>query len=548
MRHMEEQQQLSVELPDLPESVWKHVMQYVGLKDRLCSCSRVSKKLHRASLAATDNITWTVPEDKPYLQADVVTWLSASQHQVTSLRLSNARQPLRDLQSPHLQVLQLQQCSISQQGLLHSLQHLTQLSLQFCMLSDGLESLAGISALTNLQHLVLGALMDGQQQGVRQLSAPDLLPNLTGLTHLEISKRLVLTAASMQQLSCLTDLSTLILHLRSSSEVSTAALQAMQHCQRLQQLDLNSPGVPIDLSTAPFLSRASSLLQFRLLHGTLALPALAALTQLQQLDLNHVQVLPDAAALLMLLPALQQLQRLRVGFLQCQWPPVSTAYSAIAACSNLQHLELSGCQLPAEPWQEIFPANARLPHLTTLLLGQVLSVGHVQPAMDTADAARMAACCPELQELQLWRQLDPSAELHSLQQLTALTRLWLAGVSQEALSSLAAVTTLQDLYVVLGEPLFLLGDFLSVSRAVQAAPEQLQQLTTLTQLTRLMVHMCGEPGGVSLSNKVSLPGHRVVMGYTAHVAATPTASSLLHIMKQHCALACWVCSFLLYNV
>jgi hypothetical protein len=34
-------------------------------------------------------------------------------------------------------------------------------------------------------------------------------------------------------------------------------------------------------------------------------------------------------------------------------------------------------------------------------------------------------------------------------------------------------------------------------------PDQLQQLTTLRQLTRLMVHVRGQPGGMSFSNLVS---------------------------------------------
>jgi hypothetical protein len=187
------------------------------------------------------------------------------------------------------------------------------------MLTDDFNSLSSIEALTGLQHLVLGALLDKQQQGVRQLSADNLLPKMNKLTHLEKAKakRLVLSAASIQHLGCLTDMRTLVLHFGSNSDVSTAALQALQHCQRLQCLDLSHPGTPISLSTAPFLSHASALQQLKLAHGALAPCALTALTQLQQLDLNHVELLPDAAALLALLPALQQLQHLRLGFLQC---------------------------------------------------------------------------------------------------------------------------------------------------------------------------------------------------------------------------------------
>lgn len=248
-----------LELPELPESVWKHVLQYLALTDRLGSCL-VCKMMCRAALAAIDSIAWAVPEHKPYLQASFMGWLSEAQHQVTSLQLANFRQPpLQDLCCPGLQQLLLQQCTVQlagQQGMLQGLQQLTHLSLQLCMLAGGFDSLTSIEALPNVQHLVLGALLDSQQQGVRQLPAQDLLPKLRKLTHLEVAKRLVLSAASIQQLSCLTDLHTLILHFRSNSDVSTAALQSLQHCQRLQRLDLSHPGTPINLSTAPFLSHA----------------------------------------------------------------------------------------------------------------------------------------------------------------------------------------------------------------------------------------------------------------------------------------------------
>lgn len=201
-----------------------------------------------------------------------------------------------------------------------------------------------------------------------------------------------------------------------------------------------------------------------------------------------MELLPDAAALLVLLPALQQLQHLRLRFLQCQWPAVSVAYSALAAGSKLQHLELSGCQLPAGAWQYVFSAARQLPQLTSLLLGQVLKGTHAQPAMDAADVASMAVCCPRLQELQFWKQLQLDAGLQDLQQLSALSRVWLTDVGEGVLSSLAGLTQLQDVYVLL---------------RTEAAAGQLQQLTALSELTRLMIHVHGQPGSVSLSNVVS---------------------------------------------
>lgn len=227
-------------LPDLPESMWSHVMQYLDLQERFRSCSTVSWKLHRAAIAACSSISWAVPVDKPYLLPSFLSWVDTHRPQVTNLQLSNARQPaLVDLGCPQLKQLALQNCSVClagssrNPGSLHGLPALTHLSLQFCCISDGLDSLTAIAGLTDLQHLVLGALLDRQQQGLKQLSAVDLLPQLTKLTHLDISKRMVLSAPSMQQLSCLQDLRTLILHFRSNSDVSTAAMQALQSCKHM---------------------------------------------------------------------------------------------------------------------------------------------------------------------------------------------------------------------------------------------------------------------------------------------------------------------------
>ena len=385
----------------------------------------------------------------------------ASAHQLGPHKREEPPSHAAGLYAPGTRLV-LQHCAICLQsmaglpGLLHGLKHLTHLSLHFSTVLDvnGLNSLSSLAALPDLQHLSLGALLDGQGQGLRQLEAPDLLPKLSKLTYLEVSKRLVLSVPSMQQLSCLSDLQTLILHFRGNSEVSTAALGALFHCPRLQRMDLSHPGVPIDLSTAPFLQQQpSALLQFKLAHGALDMHALGRATQLQHLELNHVQLLPAGAAtaLLSLLPALQQLQHLRLGFLQCQWPPISAQYSAITASSRLMHLELSGCLLPAGVWQHVFPAGRTLLHLSSVLLGHVgvRTTTASQPALAAGDVAQLARCCPGLQELQLWRQLQPHADLEGLQQLPELTRLWLADVGPGVISHLATLKGLRDVYVLL---------------------------------------------------------------------------------------------------
>jgi hypothetical protein len=108
----------------------------------------------------------------------------------------------------------------------------------------------------------------------------------------------------------------------------------------MQHLDLSTLGTPVQHSTAPFLATAAELQHLKVAHGTLKVATLHPLTQLQQLDLNHMTLLPDAAAALALLSTLQHLHHLRLGFLTCPWPPVSAAYHIHSYHSSQHTLSL----------------------------------------------------------------------------------------------------------------------------------------------------------------------------------------------------------------
>jgi hypothetical protein len=119
----------------------------------------------------------------------------------------------------------------------------------------------------------------------------------------------------------------------------------------------------------------------------------------------------DSAVIALLLSHLlhqQQLSHLNLSSsLRCRQPSHSAAaYSAVTGSSKLQHLDISGCMLPAGAWQELFPAGRQLPHLQVLdIQGILTSVHSIAP-----DGSCLVSCCPGLRALRM-ENLQHSAEL-----------------------------------------------------------------------------------------------------------------------------------------
>jgi hypothetical protein len=150
--------------------------------------------------------------------------------------------------------------------------------------------------------------------------------------------------------------------------------------------------------------------------------------------------------------------------LQASAPP--EAYSALTASSKLQHLDISGCKVPAGVWEHMFPAGRQLPHLRVLGLGWVQQYSKPVP---TPEGSRLVSCCPGLQTLDIEHLQYSSKLLAPLTGLSSLQHLSVApcDVSTEVVCQL---TGLRQLKVT--DPSEAGGLLLQLT--------QLQQLTSLT--------------------------------------------------------------------
>lgn len=153
----------------------------------------------------------------------------------------------------------------------------------------------------------------------------------------------------------------------------------------------------------------------------------------------------------------------------------------MTASSKLQHLDLSGCKLPAAAvWQHIFPAGRQLPHLQTLKLADVkqpvLPAGLLPAA--APEGTRLVSCCPALQHLDMQGLCYSRGLVSALQGLTGLHTLMLKDVRGASgdLKSLSQLTGLRELKIL---------------NQVMGGNRLLLQLTKLQQLTSL--HYQGRP-------------------------------------------------------
>jgi hypothetical protein len=258
------------------------------------------------------------------------------------------------------------------------------------------------------------------------------------------------------------------------------------------------------------------------LTGYLLLVAavLQPLTAITSLSLDSLRgaVHPSFAALLSVLPDLQQLQCLRLCHVPSDTAPAA-AFSSIAVCSRLQQLTLERSPIPFDAWEAMFLGH-HLPELHTLSLkevsvmrpheaqqGQGLEAagalagaagaagGPNQPdehalaapalCFTAAHFDMLAACCPVLQSLQLslrppargrfeYLSWDPACVPSALLQLP-LTRLCLEYLEAPAFPVLAQLMGLQHLSV---------SDAKRCLRSDVIAP-----LTALTGLTFLDLRM-----------------------------------------------------------
>jgi hypothetical protein len=169
---------------------------------------------------------------------------------------------------------------------------------------------------------------------------------------------------------------------------SSRALQPLSALTRLVDLRLEGVGGASSKEerervTADMLSGLHCLTRLDLRGCFIEPGVLAGKTKLQHLDLSSHNVnasSDDEASVAHLMPDLQHMQQLTFLDLSehdndCYdigeeiTPQVAATFSALTSSSQLHHLNISRCVLPADVWQHLFPAGRHLPHLTTLNLG-----------------------------------------------------------------------------------------------------------------------------------------------------------------------------------
>jgi hypothetical protein len=415
------------------------------------SAARAHSRLHQAAVQALSSMT--VDDFAQQHQLDVVLLylLRHGQH-VNNLDLGGGIfTEIRLLQLPdHLKLHSLRLSNIELQlqpgsgfkGLVRPGLPLKQLRLYDCKLLDGEEGLAAaLALLPGLQHLLICNVNVAQRFPTAALSA------LHQLTHLELDGAEVSGpdegAPALQPLRALTALARLRLSLRQPTAINSSMLSGAQHLTRLE------------LTDSVFLE----------------LGALAALTQLQHLQLYNREGRAMAAQLLSQLPALQQLTYLQCMCDICEGTyPHAAAFSALTASSKLQHLNVANNRLPAGVWQHVFPDGRQLPQLTSVRIAYVTQLGSWDTPAPAPEGTRLVSCCPALQCLDMWQLQYIAERLTPLAGLSGLHTLRLHSyIRKDGLEAVCQLTGLREL--TLGAP--------------GTAEGLLLQLAQLKQLTRL---------------------------------------------------------------
>lgn len=498
-------------LLQLPEPCLLAVLRYCADEPRsLFSAARAHSRLRQAAAVAMDSISTAVTCNQQL--GSVMKYLHKHTAHVKELQLE--AMPDARLQLQHIPAgLQLETLDVkgmqlqlapgrSSRGVLQADMPLTQLRLAGCMLLDGAAGLpAALPLLTSLQHLLVTDPCTSSGHGQRHNRAPpfpaQVLQQLQQLTALELSGVKV-DRNALQALALLTCLRKLRLLPANSISITTPLLAGMRHLTALQLGTTN-------LSVAE-----------------LEPAALAGLTQLQHLDLAHCELheaSPGEAAgqqaLLSQLQQLTQLTHLRLYdvLMQCVEVPAA-AFSALTASSRLQHFDVAA-DSQESIWECILPAGRQLPHLKWLSGDFVDADANPQPE----DIARVAACCPAVQELHTHGAF--AAELLSpLTCLRGLSKLMVELADVQGVQVLAQLTGLRVLR------LFTCTPYLDLS-----------PLTRLQQVTYLdFVPINGDPEDFQYAvsvirtlNDVMCPGSAAVLkvGWLLNiVVAIATASSL----------------------
>jgi hypothetical protein len=461
----------------LPDPCLLQVLQCLAADDdhrSLFSAARANSRLHQTALMALRSITAHVLEQE---QVDsILVYLGNHSQHVSRLELrgdeaNRLRVSLHEL-PPQLQLssLQLQDLSLQLQprdgsqgklGSAAAVAALKQLRLSECELLDDEDTVdealaaALLQLPAGLEHLSINRLyIDEGNYPVQWMQCPAaVLQRLQRLTYLELGYVEVRGPAGHRGratpgLQLLHVLSGLVdLRFKSAGPVDSSMLSGMQN---LTRLELSLAGEKLELEPG----------------------ALAGQTKLQHLCLDACDIVGDAAGFAQLLSSLQPLQQLtHLSLPDVEGSsPSASAYAALTASSKLQHLDISGCTLPAGVWQHVFPTGRQLPNFQSLNIALVR-----QPTADNPyeDAPRLVSCCPGLQSLQLWSLRRSAKLLASLQGLSGLHTLrcgW-DNATAQAVQAVCQLTGLRELHLYPGTGAQPGGGVVDAADAAEAADQ-----------------------------------------------------------------------------
>ena len=452
----------------LPDPCLLAVLQCLAADDQrsLCSAARAHSRLHQAAVAALHSISAHITHQQ---QMDsVLLYLSKHGQHADSIHMFGV----------NLEEGAVELCQLPSHLQLNSL-NLEHLHLQL-QPGNGLHGVLGAAAMVAaLKQLQLSdcELLDGEQQLAAALWQ---LP--PGLEHLSISGLVwdfqpnpgrcwvQVPTGVLQQLQQLTYLQLTRCRLKSPVE-GQLALQPLQALTLLQDLRLAADDgeedkLPADDDRldASMLSGAHHLTRLEVSgcwheDGPLWVEpgVLAGKTQLQHLQLANCCMAgaPNMTGGAQLLSCLQELQQLtHLGLGGCIFGEEGNvpagAYSALTASSKLQHLDISGCKLPAAVWHHTFPASKQLPHLRSLNIKHVtrpLIIGATRAS--TPAGSQLVSCCPGLKSLLMQGLKHNNAVLVlALQGLSGLRTLGLGAFhAAERLDWVWQLTRLRELSI-----------------------------------------------------------------------------------------------------
>ena len=225
------------------------MMQHVPVWDRLGSCCLVSRKLHAAAIAVTDQLQIPYrPERLKQLADSALAWMGQFGQQLTSVRWYHVPyQPLRTLPCPNLLQLHVgYDCYVqlgpsgAHRGVIAGCTKLTGLELQGGIIDAGVGAVVdSLSSLVHLQHLYIEPSgFDRMPYSLGGLSEATL-PRLQHLTYLNFKR---LSVDNLLQLDGLTNLQELHLSaaLKRGTAVGPSTVPGLSFPSFLQKLVLVS--------------------------------------------------------------------------------------------------------------------------------------------------------------------------------------------------------------------------------------------------------------------------------------------------------------------